>query len=422
MRKGLIALGSVLLLSGCSLTDAADISESQTWESGENTDVSESSYGAETAATAGVSRAEDPRETSNGVSLIRSEVDRVKDMVSFEGDFVPFEELGFEQYVIERVFSGYSFAADNEMLYFFEYNITGDTGSTAEKRRLLAVYEYNVPKGATTRIEMPEGCLDIIYIDRDYILYYVEDSSKALLARYVQLDRSSGETFDVSGTEDLYYITEDRCVRCGDYLFFTVGKWITPYEGYDGYDTQVKFLTRYSPVRREAQTVGAAELLGAVGDEVITAPFGGMLNKTHYTLDTVAFYASPDELYLGGELAGYVVPTDRNKVFGERFEAGRLFPSGVKKIYKPIFTTAYGVTVGDFLISASSAAAITLAGADGRPEAIVLADTANNKAAVLPKYGDEPDYGFLKCSGDWIYILYCDGKIVAVNTGNALGE
>ena len=75
----------------------------------------------------------------------------------------------------------------------------------------------------------------------------------------------------------------------------------------------------------------------------------------------------------------------------------------------------------EFLISAQSAAAVRVTRTDGADDdysEMIIADTQNKKAAVFPKYGDEVDYGFLICDGDWIYFSYYDDhRIVALNTG-----
>lgn len=426
-KKHFIILVSVLLLSGCSLSDGADISVSETNEDLENLSEPENFDNDETdGAPAGVSFAEIPQQTAEtdtggSVSLIKEESDRIRDMVSFEGEFVSFEELGYEQYVLNPKteldwFYERPNAIDNERLYFFKYGWTG------EQIRLLNVYEYDVPAGTSNCIEMPADCSEIIYIDRDYILYcnFPEFYSGLLNARFYLIDRNTGETINASNIIMPFQTRlSSAFVRCGDYLFFTRYEAMT---AEDGYSQTVELLMRYSLSRNELQAVELAKLLGAVGDEIVIAPFGGTLERVHYTLDSVPFYASPDELYLGGEQVGYVVPTDRSTVFGERYEAGRLFPLRGKNLRKPVFTTAYGVSVEEFLITAQSAAAVRLITTDGAyadSAEMVIADTKNKKTAVFPKYGDEVDYGFLMCDGDWIYFSYYDDhRIVALNTGN----
>ena len=431
-KKFVVLLGTILMLSGCSLSDETDIPEYETAESlGEKVDYElyTDSQGGSDGAPAGVSP-EIPSyaetDANGGVSLLKGEYDNIRELVSFDGEFVPFEELGFGVYECRvdsisesALLRDQPDAADKELLYFFEFDYWGNRATFYDEVKLLNVYEYNLLTGSAQTIGMPEDCSGIVYIDREYILYYIVtgDYSSVTDYRYYLINRTTGETTDAGGLAE-YFQIYSNCVqvRCGDYLFFT--RWENMIAEYGGYDETIQLLVRYSLSRNESQVLKAAELLGAVGDEIIIAPFGSGLEQVHYTLSSVSFNASPDSLYLGGDLLGYVVPTDRSTVFGEKYEAGRIFPLNSGNIYKPIITTSYGTVIEEFLINAQAVAAVRVLGELDSAE-ILIVDANNKRAAAVPKYGDETDYGYIMSDGNWIYLsYYSDHRIIAINTGD----
>ncbi|MDE6030088.1 MAG: hypothetical protein K2G32_00515, partial [Oscillospiraceae bacterium] len=397
-------------MAGCSLSDGSDISVNETESFESASEEISQTRGEVDNAPAGVSSPErssyaqtDP---NGGVSLVKGEFDDIMEMVSFEGEFVPFEELGYEQYMTYPQVGTQPSAVDNELLFFFEYRFMGDTGPTGEKNTLLNVYEYNLLTDTSECIAMPDGCISIMYIDREYIIYGGQDVFALNPdVRFYQINRASGEIIDVTDPGIPFRIWGyGNFVRCGDYLFFTRVESMETESG--GYDEAVELLVRYSFTRNVSEVVKAAELLGAVGEEVIIAPFGSRLENMHYTLSSVSFDFSPDQLYLGGEQIGYVVPTDRNTIFGEKYEVGRLLPSSLGNIYKPVLTTNYGTTVEEFLLTEKSVAAVRVIGDTIDSAEILIVDTKNKRAAAVPKYGDETTYGYIMCDGDWIYFSY----------------
>lgn len=421
MIKKLCIFACVLLMAGCSLSDGSDISANETESFGSASEEMSQTRGEADNAPAGVSSPErssyaqtDP---NGGVSLVKGEFDDIMEMVSFEGEFVPFEELGFEQYTLYPPVGTEPDAADKELLFFFEYRFMGDTGPTGEKNTLLNVYEYNLLTGTSECIAMPENCSFIMYIDREYIIYCDYDVYPLNPdTRFYQINRASGEIIDVTDPEiPFQMLGYGNFVRCGDYLFFTRVERMETESG--SYHEAVELLVRYSFTRNVSEVVKAAELLGAVGEDVIIAPFGRSLEQLHYTNSAVDFDFSPNRLYLGGEQIGYVVPTDRSTIFGEKYEAGRLLPSSLGNIYKPVLTTNYGTTVDEFLLTEKSVAAVRVIGDTEDSAEILIVDTKNKRAAAVPKYGDETVYGYIMCDGDWIYFSYYgDRRIIAINT------
>lgn len=431
MKKAFL-LSAVILLTGCSLSEGSDISDKT--ESIENTVSAESaeSYIPEEStapnepdsAPAGVTapdRAPDTVETG-GVSLVKGEYDDIKEMVSFDGEFVPLEELGYDIYEVQAENWGYPGpdAVDKELLYSFEYSFMGDMGLTYEDQRVLNIYEYNIMTGESECIAMPEDCTEIMYVDRDYILYYSAsyEDMRSGNTRFYQINRASGETIDITDMNTSFQVWSSlygaNLVRCGDYIFFTRTENIRTEDG--RYSEPADLLVRYSLTRNVSQTVTAAEPLGAVGDNIIIAPVGSELEQVHYTLDSIGFDFSPDRLYLDGEQIGYVVPTDRSAIFGEKYEVGRLLPSPSGNVYKPVLTANYGTRVTQFLLTESSAAVVQVSGADYSSELLII-DTKNKKAAAVPHEEGVTNYGHIRCDGDWIYFaLFGDNHIIAINT------
>lgn len=428
--KKVFLLSAVILLTGCSLSGGSDISDKT--ESIENTvsaESAESSFPEEStapgepdSASAGVTapdRAPDTMETG-GVSLVKGEYDDIKEMVSFDGEFVPLEELGYDIYEVQAENWGYPGpdAIDKELLYSFEYKFMGDIGVLYGDQELLSVNEYNILTGESESIPMPEDCTDIIYIDRDYIIYYSSSYEDIQNTRFYQINRASGETIDITDMNTSFQVWSSlygaNLVRCGDYIFFNRWENIVTEDG--RYSKPTFLLVRYSLTRNVSQTVAAAELLGAVGDNIIIAPIGSELEQMHYMLDSISFDFSADQLYLDGDQIGYVVPTDRSAIFGEKYEVGRLLPSPSGNIYKPVLTTNYGTTVREFLLTEQSTAAVQVQGADNSFELLII-DTKNKKAAAVPHEEDVTYYGFIKSDGDWIYFdLLGDECIKAINT------
>lgn len=425
MIKKLCIFACVLLMAGCSLSDGSDISANETESFGSASEEMSQNRGEVDNAPAGVSSPErssyaqtDP---NGGVSLVKGEFDDIMEMVSFEGEFVPFEELGFEQYVMTDPQIGTQpSAVDKELLYFFGYSSYGfmvDTGTVDEEHSLFNVYEYNLLTDTTECIAMPENCSFIMYIDREYIIYGSQDVFALNPdTRFYQINRASGEIIDVTDPEiPFQMLGYGNFVRCGDYLFFTRVERMETESG--SYHEAVELLVRYSFTRNVSEVVKAAELLGAVGEDVIIAPFGRSLEQLHYTNSAVDFDFSPNRLYLGGEQIGYVVPTDRSTIFGEKYEAGRLLPNSLGNIYKPVLTTNYGTTVEEFLLTEKSVAAVRVVVDTIDSAEILIVDTKNKRAAAVPKYGDETVYGYIMCDGDWIYFSYYgDRRIIAINT------
>ena len=356
--KKVFLLSAVILLTGCSLSGGSDISDKT--ESIENTVSAESAEssipgestapGEPDSAPAGVTAPDSAPETveTGGVSLVKGEYDDIKEMVSFDGEFVPLEELGYEWYTAYPQAGIELSAADKELLYFFEYRFMGDTGPTSEEQRLLNIYEYNILTGESECIAMPEDCSGIMYIDRDYILYYTSSNGRLWSdnPRFYQINRASGETIDINNLESpiqVWGVWASGFFRCGDYIFFNRTENILTEDG--RYKEPADLLVRYSLTRNVSQTVAAAELLGAVGDNIIIAPVGSELEQMHYMLDSISFDFSADQLYLGGDQIGYVVPTDRSTIFGEKYEIGRLLPSPSGNVYKPVLTANYGTVI-----------------------------------------------------------------------------
>ena len=429
MRKKLGIFAAVIMLAGCSLSEGSDISGGSSVDSTESVSIPEESSAPKEpdSAPAGMTAPVSPSyaETeSGGVSLVKGEYDDIKETVSFEGEFVPFEELGYDVYEcrVDSISENGKFvsppnAVDKELLYFFEYNYWGTDGGFYDEIKLLNVHEYDLLTGTSETISLPEDCTSILYIDRDYILYCVSSDEDI---RFYQINRASGETVDVTDLDTLFQVLGafwgGKLVRCGDYIFFDRWETIVTEDG--RYSETADILVRYSLTRNTVQTVAAAELLGAVGDNIIIAPIGSGLEQMHYTLDSVGFDFSADQLYLSGELIGYVVPTDRSAIFGEKHEAGRLLPSPSGNVYKPVLTANYGAVIEEFLLTESAAAAVRVLDNNGMPHMLII-DTKAKKASEVPKYGDEVDYGYIMSDGSWIYFsYYFDHRIIAINTAD----
>ncbi len=418
MRKILSVLAAVIMLAGCSLSESSDI-EVESIESAESDIPAESTDRSENGgAPAGVREISAYAETapSGGVSLTRGEYDYLKEMVSFEGEFVPFEELGYDLYMTYPGKAVSIFAADKELLYL--HSRAPDGGLSDEQQEGFSVCEYNLLTDTSEYIAMPENCSSVVYIDREYILYSSSDmDSMNNETRYYQINRASGEIIDVTD-QNLFQVIwgqNSGYTRCGDYIFFNRIESLTTDDG--RYGESVSLLVRYSLTRNISEVIKAAYLLGAAHDEVIIAPFGSGLEQMHYTISSVSFDFSPDQLYLGGDQIGYVVPTDRSTIFGEKYEVGRLLPSPSGNVYKPVLTANYGTTVEEFLLTENSAAAVRVIGDTGDPAEILIVDTKNKRAAAVPEYGNETDYGYIMSDGDWIYFSYYDdSRIIAINT------
>lgn len=351
---------------------------------------------------------------SDGVSLIKGEYDYLRNMIDFGGEYTDLEQLGYEYYSFScnEVFSGYADCqirfkySDEELLYFDIYD-----GGTAA---VNVLGEYNVRTGEQAIIVPPEGCDEILYADRDYIIYYSlelrenELSDAYYTAVYYCMSRDTGKA--ARFYED-YANTVENIVRCGNSFYFNTYEYFISSDG--GIDAYMYVLNRYIPNQDYLMKikVGAEILSGREYGLILMTP-RGLCQYDIYSEGLYFTYSLPN-LYLDGEQTGYVSAYERSDIFGERCEVGRLIPYGNYEYYvKPVFHTYYGTSVNGLVISAQSAAAVSLS--DGT---MLLIDFGNNTAAVI----NDKSNAEYHCSsdGDWLYFSdynSSDAAFIAVNT------
>jgi hypothetical protein len=366
----------------------------------------------------------------SGVSLTKDEFADVKSMVNFDGEFIPFEDMGYEYYTYSYDYSpDQDFCSfDNEYIYFEaikEVSSGTDTGASC-------LAEYNFRTGELNYIDIGAEFKEIVLADRDFVIYsYISEtvpfygSDNNLITNideyeYAVYVRETGEHLILpSSTNTIDHYFPYNFVHMGKSIYYNVDEFFTSETGKSEITLPVVY--RYIPAQNYLMSNSeTAEILGKSESLYsLIKYFDGMVYNTdtldHY--DNTAIGLPRSMLYTYGDYPGYILPKSTNSIFGDSYSAGIVLYSTMKEI----FSTNYGTDINEIVVSGQSAAAASIDKNDYYVS--LLMDSRSGVATIVPD--SEGNVPFISCDGDWLYFTYYsesdDGssfsqKILAVNT------
>lgn len=412
MKKKVIPLftAAIVLLSGCDhSSDSSPYTEEATSDYSCETENSLSEESDNAAAGIAVGSPEDnSEETENeGVSLLKSEYDYLREMIDFSGEYVKLDELGYEYYTFSYADLGnvlpYSFSsADDELLYF----CCSETDSYDYYTGILTLYEYNVRTRETNEVfsitwqYMNGYC----YADKDYIVYTNNETGYLLI-------RESGDIVTLP-----MWDCRASLYRCGNSFFYCINEDFTNSDG--SFSLKESVICRYNPTDNSFKKMWADScIIGTYNDKLLITYEDNYSNFVYIADeagDVTALYCSPEDIQALGGKIGYETAFDSSAVFGDRYEVGMITPTG-DGLYgkRTFFKTYYGTSVYGVRISEQNAMTVNL---DKNFEyTTLLIDIDSRKAAVIDN--DNNVYMNNLCSGNWLYFDNPEEQtIIAVNT------
>lgn len=428
MKKRILSilLISTVLLAGCGGNTPSDSSETSSEVSSvvppDVTDSSESEAdpigGEEPAATDTTSSsintiASEPPEQDSGIVLKDPEYTKLKEMITFDGEFVNLADIGAEvkELKVSDINNGRDVTpinADDEMLY---YMYSSDSGAS--------LIEFNAETLERKSIMSKETIFDVIYADNDYIIYTDRvyngsDDQPKDAVQYRIILRGDGTERDMPSAYN-----GGGIYRIGKSLFFNCNKRIYDNATDEMYTANVVY--RYSP-EPDYLTVsydngivyGASDYgmsLGKNGSIYYCDPVTDPYVSGEYPFSAAA-------MFMAGEYPTYTVLWNSDAL-GDKYEVGYYPHYLVRKV---LFRTQYKTVIYSTTVTKEKAAVSILhSGYDSNNYAAVI-DAANKKAAVLGGLEDSSD---IFSSGSYVYIfndfeypIVNSKRLIVINTAN----
>ncbi len=424
MKKRILSilLISTVLLAGCGGNTPSDSSETSSVAPPDVTDSSESEAdpvgGEEPAATDTTSSsintiASEPPEQDSGIVLKDPEYTKLKEMITFDGEFVNLADIGAEvkELKVSDINNGRDVTpinADDEMLY---YMYSSDSGAS--------LIEFNAETLERKSIMSKETTFDVIYADKDYIIYTDQvyngsDDQPKDAVQYRIILRGDGTERDMPSAYN-----GGGIYRIGKSLFFNCNKRIYDNATDEIYTANVVY--RYSP-EPDYLTVsydngivyGASDYgmsLGKNGSIYYCDPVTDPYVSGEYPFSAAA-------MFMAGEYPTYTVLWNSDAL-GDKYEVGYYPHYLVRKV---LFRTQYKTVIYSTTVTKEKAAVSILhSGYDSNNYAAVI-DAANKKAAVLGGLEDSSD---IFSSGSYVYIfndfeypIVNSKRLIVINTAN----
>ena len=424
MKKRILSilLISTVLLAGCGGNTPSDSSETSSVAPPDVTDSSESEAdpvgGEEPAATDTTSSsintiASEPPEQDSGIVLKDPEYTKLKEMITFDGEFVNLADIGAEvkELKVSDINNGRDVTpinADDEMLY---YMYSSDSGAS--------LIEFNAETLERKSIMSKETIFDVIYADKDYIIYTDQvyngsDDQPKDAVQYRIILRGDGTERDMPSAYN-----GGGIYRIGKSLFFNCNKRIYDNATDEMYTANVVY--RYSP-EPDYLTVsydngivyGASDYgmsLGKNGSIYYCDPVTDPYVSGEYPFSAAA-------MFMAGEYPTYTVLWNSDAL-GDKYEVGYYPHYLVRKV---LFRTQYKTVIYSTTVTKEKAAVSILhSGYDSNNYAAVI-DAANKKAAVLGGLEDSSD---IFSSGSYVYIfndfeypIVNSKRLIVINTAN----
>lgn len=424
MKKRILSilLISTVLLAGCGGNTPSDSSETSSVAPPDVTDSSESEAdpvgGEEPAATDTTSSSINtitsaPPEQDSGIVLKDPEYTKLKEMITFDGEFVNLADIGAEvkELKVSDINNGRDVTpinADDEMLY---YMYSSDSGAS--------LIEFNAETLERKSIMSKETIFDVIYADKDYIIYTDQvyngsDDQPKDAVQYRIILRGDGTERDMPSAYN-----GGGIYRIGKSLFFNCNKRIYDNATDEMYTANVVY--RYSP-EPDYLTVsydngivyGASDYgmsLGKNGSIYYCDPVTDPYVSGEYPFSAAA-------MFMAGEYPTYTVLWNSDAL-GDKYEVGYYPHYLVRKV---LFRTQYKTVIYSTTVTKEKAAVSILhSGYDSNNYAAVI-DAANKKAAVLGGLEDSSD---IFSSGSYVYIfndfeypIVNSKRLIVINTAN----
>lgn len=429
MKKRILSflLISTVLLAGCGGNTPYDSSKTFSEQSSEVypdvTMPSESVVlpvgGEEPAATDTMSSyintiASETPEQDSGIVLRDPEYTKLKEMITFDGEFVNLADIGAEvkELKISDINNGRDVTpinADDEMLYYM-YSSDSET----------SLIEFSAETLERKSVMSKETYFDVIYADKDYIIYTDQvyngsDDRQKDEVQYRIILRGDGTERDMPSAYN-----NGGIYRIGKSLFFNCSKRIYDDATDEMYTANVVY--RYSP-ESDYLTVscdngivyGASDYgmsLGKNGSIYYCDPVTDPYVSGEYPFSAAA-------MFMAGEYPTYTVLWNSDAL-GDKYEVGYYPHYLVRRV---LFRTQYKTDIYYTAVTQDKAAVSILDRNSDDGECIALIDCVNKRAALY----EGLDYNNIVLSnGSYVYIITCPAfvsdieseRLIVINTAN----
>ncbi|MGN1421811.1 MAG: hypothetical protein ACI4XA_00385 [Oscillospiraceae bacterium] len=353
----------------------------------------------------GTSSADTAVSNVGGVVLADPEYKKLKEMITFDGEFVTLADIGAkvtETVPKEHLSDGSSesdvyftnIGAQDECVYFQIYDYS-DPDNAAP-----CVVEYNAETAAYTTVWKGQVSY-IVYADKDFIIY-VADGNSRIYCR--------GEDKDLAMPDK--YVGQ-RVFRMGKSLFFNYNEQI--YDEANDRTISVDYVCRFAPLSDYCSIVydngclyGASEkgmCLGINGSVCYANPIYDPNVMGEYPFGAAA-------MDMAGVYPTYTVLWNTDAL-GDKYEVG-YYPHYL--VRKTLLRTQYNTNLYATAVTEEKAAVTLLQGKDQKYFCAAVIDSVNKKAALLDS---ELFYEYLDIysSGSYVHILsYNKGFDITMTT------